>query len=123
MHYLIAESLYSLIHIPFHFATNIKEEEISKITDHGLDYLKIYNSIVQTFGTRILRFISCFFELINFLIYLEIIILKFCDLDKNIRKNIESRATIDGKTITDNSSESDESDENNNDLEVDNEDK
>ena len=123
MHYLIAESLYSLIHIPFHFATNIKEEEISKIKDHGLDYLKIYNSIVQTFGTRILRFIACFFELINFLIFLEIIILKFCDLDKNIRKNIESRATIDGKTITDNSSESDESDENNNDLEVDNEDK
>jgi hypothetical protein len=120
-HYLIAECLYSLIHIPFHFATNIKEEEISKIKDLDLDYSKIYNSILQTFGTRILRFISCFCELINFLIYLEIIELKFWNLDKNIRKNIEKRAILDGKTIIDNSSDSDDSDENNNDLENDNE--
>ena len=121
MHYLIAESLYSLIHIPLHFAMNIKEEEISKITDNGLDYSKIYNSILQTFGTRILRFISCFCELINFLIYLEIIVLKFWDLDKNIRENIEKRAAIDGKTNADNSSDSDESEEDNNNLEDNNE--
>ena len=120
-HYLIAESLYSLIHIPLHFATNIKEEEISKIKDLDLDYSKIYNSILQTFGTRILRFISCFCELINFLIYLEIIELKFWDLDKNIRKNIEKRAILDGKTIIDNSSDSDDSDEGDNDLGIDNE--
>ena len=120
-HYLIAESLYSLIHIPLHFATNIKKEEISKIIDLGFDYLKIYNSIVQTFGTRILRFIACFCELVSFLIYLEIIELKFWGLDKNIRKNIEKRATLDGRTIADNSSDSDDSDENNNDLEINNE--
>jgi hypothetical protein len=120
-HYLIAESLYSLIHIPLHFATNIKKEEISKITDYGFDYLKIYNSIVQTFGTRILRFISCFCELVSFLIYLEIIELKFWGLDKNIRKNIEKRAILDGKTNADNSSDSDDSDENNNDLVINNE--
>ena len=120
-HYLIAECLYSLIHIPLHFVTNIKEEEISKIIDQGYNYSKIYNSILQTFGTRILRFIACFCELINFLIYLEIIELKFWDLDKNLRKNIEKRAIVDGKTNTDNSSDSDESDENNNDLEIENE--
>lgn len=123
-HYLIAESLYSLIHIPLHFATNIKEEEIIKIKDLDHDYSKIYNSILQTFGTRILRFISCFCELINFLIYLEIIELKFCDFDKNLRKNIEKRAALDGITNADiNSNDSDDSDDNNNNLEVDNENK
>ena len=71
-----------------------------------------------------MRFISCFCELINFLIYLEIIELKFCDLDKNLKKNIEKRAALDGITNADNNSnDSDDSDENNNNLEVDNENK
>ena len=117
-HYLIAESLYSLIHIPLHFATNVPEEKINKITDPNYDYSKVYNSVLQNLGTRILRFVSCFFELINFLIYLEIIELRFWNLDKNTRKNIEKRATLDGKTNMDNnSSGSDDSDEDNNDLE------
>ena len=47
--------------------------------------------------------------------------LKFWDLDKNIRENIKERAAIDGKTNADNSSDSDESDENNNYLEDNNE--
>lgn len=120
-HYLIAESLYSLIHIPLHFATNIPMDEIEKIKDN-FDYSKIYNSIIQTFGTRLLRFISCFWELLNYLIYLEIIELKFWDLDKNIRKNIEKRAMLDGRTnINNNSNDSDDSDEDNNDEEIVNE--
>ena len=34
------------------------------------------------------------FELLAFLIYLELIELRFCGLNKNIRKNIEKRAEI-----------------------------
>ena len=41
---------------------------------------------------KVLKYI---FELLAFLIYLELIELRFCGLNKNIRKNIEKRAEID----------------------------
>ena len=40
---------------------------------------------------KVLKYI---FELLAFLIYLELIELRFCGLNKNIRKNIEKRAEI-----------------------------
>ena len=97
-HYLIAESLYSLIHIPLNYLTSASYDEIKDELDEGsdIDIEDLYNAIVQTFGTRILKFIACFFDFIGYLIFLEIIELKFCDFNKNIKKNIEKRAIIDG---------------------------
>ena len=55
--------------------------------------------------TQITQFIfiiiSQFFALIGILIYLELIELRFCKLDKNIKKNISIRANEDVEAITD----------------------
>ena len=52
----------------------------------------------QPFSTRILRVISYFVSILGYCIYLEIIELKFCGLNDNIRKNIKHRAELDGNT-------------------------
>ena len=93
-HYLIAESLYSLIHLPMDYFSGADFDEINKKIKQrqNIDNLNIYQAIVHTLGTRILRFISCFFDFIGYIIYLEIIELKFCGLNKNIKKNIRIRA-------------------------------
>ena len=69
--------------------------------------------MIHTFGNRILKFIACFFDFIGFIIYLEIIELKFCELNKNLKKNIEIRASIEGQ-INDDDNNSDSEDENEN---------
>ena len=102
-HYLIAESLWADFD---EINQKIKEKQ-------NVDNLNIYQAIVHTLGTRILRFISCFFDFIGYIIYLEIIELKFCGLNKNIRKNIRIRAyseTIDNNSDN-SSSDSDEGNE------------
>ena len=113
-YYLISESFYSLIHVPLHYLTSVSYDEIIKTIKDGIDNTfncgDIYNAVVQTFGTRILRFISCFIDFIGYIIYLEIVELKFWGLNENTRKNIEKRAILDGITEEDNSS-SDEGEE------------
>ena len=47
------------------------------------------------------------------MIYLEIIELKFCELNKNIKKNIQKRASIDGIIVEDDNSSSGSDDEDN----------
>jgi hypothetical protein len=116
-HYLIAESLYSLIHLPVNFIANLSTQEIKHcFSDEGGDdscITQIYNEIIQTPATQILKYISCFFDFTGYIIYLEIIELKFWGLNKNIRKNIEKRATIDGrlgqKELDDDSEQSEDS--------------
>lgn len=114
-HYLIAESFYSLLHIPVHYLSNASFNEIEKSIDKGekINIRKIYHAIIQTFKTRILKFIACFFDFLCFIIYLEIIELKFCNLNKNIRKNIEKRA-LDDKNIVEEDNSSCYSDEEDN---------
>ena len=73
---------------------------------------KFYKSIIHTFGTIILKFIACFFDSIGYIIYLEVVELKFCELNQNIKKNIEQRAAIDGKIENEDNSGSDSDDEN-----------
>jgi hypothetical protein len=116
-HYLIAESLYSLIHLPVNFIANLSTQEIKQcFSDEGGDdscVTQVYNSIIQTPATQILKYISCFFDFTGYMIYLEIIELKFWGLNKNIRINIEKRATIDGrlgqKELDDDSEQSEDS--------------
>jgi len=63
---------------------------------------KIINKIIDR--TQITQFIfiiiSELFALIGILIYLELIELKFCKLDKNIKKNISKRAIEDVEAVT-----------------------
>ena len=63
-------------------------------------YKIVSNNIDKTQITQfIFIIISQLFALIGILIYLELIELKFCNLDKNIKKNISLRANDDIEEI------------------------
>ena len=96
-HYLITESIYSLIHVPLRYLVNAKYNEIKDELDKGKDIslLNLYDAIINTFGITLLKFVSCIIDFIGYIIYLEIIELKFCGLNKNLRKNIQKRASND----------------------------
>lgn len=81
--------------------------------DKKFNVRNFYNAVVHTFGIKILKFIACFFDFFGYIIYLEILELKFCGLNKNIKKNIIKRAINDVKMDEDDSSscDSEESEE------------
>ena len=89
IHCLIVDSLYRLLHIPIQTLQNIH------ISDNTEGFF--YEFIIQPLSTKILRVIAHFISLIGYSIYLEIIELKCCGLNKNIRKNIKKRAKFDGR--------------------------
>ena len=89
IHCLIVDSLYRILHIPIQ---TLQQINISNKTE-GI----FYEFIIQPLSTRILRVIAYFVSIIGYCIYLEIIELKFCGLNKNIIKNIRKRAKSDGK--------------------------
>lgn len=89
IHCLIVDSSYRLLHIPIQTLQNI---HISNYTEGFF-----YEFIIQPLSTKILRVIAHFISLIGYGIYLEIIELKCCGLNKNIRKNIKKRAKFDGR--------------------------
>ena len=108
IHYLITESLYNLFHIPFELlARHLFIDNHPEISDD--DYQNNYNQIYKIYSksdtTLVLKLISVFFELLGYLIYMEIIQLNFCGISKNVAKNIEERAKI--EYAVDNFSESD----------------
>ena len=89
IHCLIVDSLYRIIHT---FIQTLQNNDIQKDSE-GL----FYEFIIQPLSTKILRVLPYFTSLLGYSIYLEIIELKFCGLNKNIRKNIRKRAKLDGK--------------------------
>jgi hypothetical protein len=106
-HYLIAESLYSLLHIPFDYLSlddyNSVINELNgsddptvsdNSDDDNPDFYTVYQAIVHTFGTRILRFFSSIFDFFGYIIYLEIIELRFCGLNRNIKKISEKEQVL-----------------------------
>ena len=101
-HCLIVDSLYRLLDIT-----------IKSIKDLTSDYFtskSIYEYIAKYSSTsKILKMITYFITLIGYFIYLEIIELKFCGLNKNIIKNIRKRAKKDGKPESETSSNRSES--------------
>ena len=108
IHYLITESLYNLFHIPFEIlARHIFLENHKNISkdDIQYDYKKVYNIFSKNDTTLILELIAVFFELLGYLVYMEIIQINFCGLSKNVAKNIQERAKI--EYSIDNFSESD----------------
>ena len=57
-----------------------------------------------------MKFVSCIIDFIGYIIYLEIIELKFCGLNQNLRKNIEKRASNDRITTEQDDDENDNND-------------
>ena len=100
-YYLITESFYSLMHIPYQYLTRISLDNLknmiaqSKTENSGYDTDKLYQYIFQKDGLMILKFAAAFFEFLGYMIYMEIIQLKFCGLNRNINKNIKKRAKLD----------------------------
>ena len=105
IHCLMQDSIYNIIHIPIQYISQSFNGNYTEINDYS-DWPKI---IFKSLDTRILRIISYFVSIIGYFIYLEIIELKFCGLNKNIRKNIRKRAKKDGEIIQDAGSERTES--------------
>ena len=88
IHCLIVDSIYRVLHIPI--------QSLQKIQIKGNYEGFFYEFIIQPLSTRILRVLAHFVSIIGYCIYLEIIELKFCGLNSNIRKNIKKRAKSDG---------------------------
>ena len=49
--------------------------------------------------SRILKFLAGFFEFIGYMIFMEIIHLNFCGLNRDISKNIEKRAKLESISL------------------------
>ena len=97
IHYLITESLYNLFHIPYIIITkdyyeNHPDDPFIQEIEENQENLN--NNFTKNITTRILKLVAVFFELLGYLIYMEIIQLNFCGLSRNVAKNIEERAKI-----------------------------
>jgi len=93
---------FSIIKVLGAFHLLIPEVIYQFIIDCYIIIYKIVNNIIDK--TQITQFIfiiiSQLFALIGILIYLELIELRFCKLDKNIKKNISIRANEDVEEIS-----------------------
>lgn len=91
IHCLMVDSFYRIFHIMIQSLQNYEIQDQNNF--QGI----FYEIIIRPFSTQILRIIAYFISIIGYIIYLEIIELKFCGLNKNIRKNIRKRAKSDGR--------------------------
>ena len=97
-HYLITESFYSLIHIPYQYFTRDSMDELIKKLENDYNEVtqdKLYQLFFQKDGLMFLKFAAAFFEFLGYMIYLEIIQLNFCGLNRDLSKNIKKRAKLD----------------------------
>ena len=109
IHCLIVESLFTTIHLPLQYIYDTFD--ITEIEKAFSSPETLYNSFFKTKTTRILKIVAYCVGMIGYCIYLEIIELRFCGLNNNLRRNIRKRAIIDAKMkIRDDSSNGSESD-------------
>ena len=97
-HYLITESFYSLIHIPYQYFTRDSMDELIKKLENDYNEVtqdKLYQLFFQKDGLMFLKFAAALFEFLGYMIYLEIIQLNFCGLNRDLSKNIKKRAKLD----------------------------
>ena len=92
------------IYVPFLMENFIKN--IYNSINKYIEYIESNNISIdelkkKQIGIIIFLIISFFIELIMILIFLEIIEVKFCGLDKNLKKNIELRAITDSTICLD----------------------
>ena len=100
-YYLITESFYSLMHIPYQYFTRVSIDDLKNIIEQSktenseYDLDKLYQSIFQKDGPMLLKFTAAFFEFLGYMIYMEVIQLNFCGLNRDLSKNIKKRAKLD----------------------------
>ena len=120
-HYLITESFYSLMHIPFQYFTRDDSQHLIETlkdkTKRERTFDKLYSSYFHKKGPMILKFVAAFFEFIGNLIYMEIIQLNFCGFNRDLSKNIKKRAKLDS-ILSERELNQEESDENDDSLEM-----
>ena len=115
-HCLITESLYFLMHIPFkYYIIGDSDEVIQKLEkehkENDLDKLSVNFFLKE--GIVIILSVAYVLEIICHMIYLEIIQLNFCKLNRDLVKNIKKRAKADSlmseKELNEEESEIDDS--------------
>ena len=74
------------------YAEDIKRKQQAIKID---DYLDDFNHVIKTDNTRILKLVAVVVEFLGYLIYLEIIHLNFCGLNRDTSINIQKRAQLD----------------------------
>ena len=100
-HVLITECFYFLIHIPYEsFIYLIPKKENNEQSYSEEDQIRrmivnSYESYFKNWRLILVQVISVVFEILGYLIYMEIIQLNFCGFDKDISKNIKKRAKLD----------------------------
>ena len=116
VHYLITESFYSLMHIPFKYFFRYDNQDL--IAEFEKNHKenekdKLYSNFFQLGGTAIIKSIAYILELICYMIYLEIIQLNFCKFNRDLSKNIKKRAKMDAimseKELNEEENENDDS--------------
>lgn len=96
VHYLITESLFNIFHLPCQMITKYAEDIKRKQQAIKIDdYLDDFNHVIKTDNTRILKLVAVVVEFLGYLIYLEIIHLNFCGLNRDTSINIQKRAQLD----------------------------
>lgn len=75
------------------------------------NYVKNIMNAIKEVKPLIILSISLFIELIMILIFLELIEVKFCGLNKDIKKNIELRAITESTLINDNNNKDEDDDD------------
>jgi len=96
-HVLITESFYSLMHIVSQYAIKFSYEDEQTGNNRGNKSRRerFYNIFFTQPKFISVKFVSIFFEFIGYLIYMEIIQLNFCGLNRDISRNIKKRAELD----------------------------
>ena len=100
-YYLITESFYTLMHIPYQYFTRVSIEDLKDIIEQSkkenseYDLDKLYQSIFRKDGPMLLKFAAALFEFLGYMIYMEVIQLNFCGLNRDLSKNIKKRAKLD----------------------------
>ena len=100
-YYLITESFYTLMHIPYQYFTRVSIDDLKNIIEQSkkenseYDLDKLYQSIFQKDGPMLLKFAAVLFEFLGYMIYMEVIQLNFCGLNRDLSKNIKKRAKLD----------------------------
>ena len=121
IHYLITESFYSLLHIPYQYFTREDTlhliETLKDQAKRERTFDKLYIMYFHKDGPMLLKFFAAFFEFIGNLIYMEIIQLNFCGFNRDLSKNIKKRAKLDS-ILSERELNREESDENDDSLEM-----
>ena len=99
IHYLISESFYTLIHLLYQIITHHFNDDPFNSDKKDENTGSLYNSMSQNEISRILKFLAGFFEFIGYMIFMEIIHLNFCGLNRDISKNIEKRAKLESISL------------------------